>query len=1047
METVEETPTKNIEERCQDYKQMILKNLAQIQRSSHDLANGYRDFHKIKRDVYNVECNDCRRKSSKILNLPLNLFSDVGCQTDYQYTVSQLSEGSLQFLNQMMNILGENDRNKHAQSRCDDYAVPSEDNTQTVGESETDEGRNLVSQNKSLQTTEMDFQSVSKENLEEQEKGQIEKATDAHDSVRTTSPHSFEVVTLDKHDEEQDFDLTKKAEIVFEQGLEKTSESEGLISNETVQGNIETRHMEQDTGPFKTETALSEQIKLLQTERNELKIKLQIEQERNETLQTALGSHDSEHKSAESPECPLDSGKECMLREKNCDRDDVEELKAKLTKATVELENLEREKTKLKEDQSTRDEEMQTLKEANRELVANMKSIHLDKHNILKELDKVKAEMAQKESELKESLEEKSTRDEEMQTLKEANRELVANMKSIHLDKHNILKELDKVKAEMAQKESELKESLEEKSTRDEEMQTLKEANRELVANMKSIHLDKHNILKELDKVKAEMAQKESELKESLEEKSTRDEEMQTLKEANRELVANMKSIHQDKHNILKELDKVKAEMAQKESELKESLEEKSTRDEEIRTLREANSELVANMKSVHQDKQYLLKKLDKVKAEMAQKESELKESLEEKIKCDGELQSLKAKVSEADSHLKRNEQEKHNYLSQLDKVKAEMMESKSAMENIRDENRKMKENQQKNEQIIQAVQSEKDKLDSQCKDLQLENVKMKETMNVRLEEKNNKFDKVTKENMQLKAYCSKHDKELSLLRASKREMDSQLESIKKEKEIIQNKLVDVTAAMTRTKSESDKAQREVQKLTNISSLTNERLQNLKQSHYKLDLEKENLQQQNAKIGQSLDEEKVKLTNVKKELEKTQEENCRLKVDSETKSKQLDALSSPKKKHVVLGLRSERSGLGKSVVDMVTRELTRRLQERLDMRKLNLAVSFSSNPSEVTNGLQIVLCLNMSRVGTNIADTLKGMKADRDVFVMVLHHTSKENLSSLTPTSHRVTGSEIRQLGGIFDMAFSGDGGLYECDLNNSAVEKIASILRKCLIL
>ncbi|XP_021378779.1 intracellular protein transport protein USO1-like isoform X1 [Mizuhopecten yessoensis] len=162
---------------------------------------------------------------------------------------------------------------------------------------------------------------------------------------------------------------------------------------------------------------------------------------------------------------------------------------------------------------------------------------------------------------------------------------------------------------------------------------------------------------------------------------------------------------------------------------------------------------------------------------------------------------------------------------------------------------------------------------------------------------------------------------------------------------------------------------------------------------------------------------------------------------------QLEEMQQPRKKTLVIGLHCNRSGVGKSLVDMVVTELTKGVQDRLDRNNINLTIQFSQTPSEVTSWLQIVLCLNMSRVGTNILDSVKGIKGERDVFVLVLHHTSKNNLSSLTPTNHRVTGSELRQLGGILDIAFCSDSGLYECDVNSNTFDKIASVLTKYILL
>lgn len=175
---------------------------------------------------------------------------------------------------------------------------------------------------------------------------------------------------------------------------------------------------------------------------------------------------------------------------------------------------------------------------------------------------------------------------------------------------------------------------------------------------------------------------------------------------------------------------------------------------------------------------------------------------------------------------------------------------------------------------------------------------------------------------------------------------------------------------------------------------------------------------------------------LKKDLVVNNDELHKVKAELEEKRR-------PKKKVTVMGIRGDRSGMGKTMVDVFTKALTSRLQDRLDRENVTLTTKSCHTAADIPNGPLVVLCLNMSRVGTNIQEILTGITAARDVFVIVLHQTSEDNLSSLTPTSLRVSGSEFRRLGGILDMAFTSDKMLYDCDINNSSVEKLAMILMK----
>ncbi|XP_033734784.1 protein lava lamp-like isoform X2 [Pecten maximus] len=263
---------------------------------------------------------------------------------------------------------------------------------------------------------------------------------------------------------------------------------------------------------------------------------------------------------------------------------------------------------------------------------------------------------------------------------------------------------------------------------------------------------------------------------------------------------------------------------------------------------------------------------------------------------------------------------------------------------------------------------------------------------------------------------------------------------------------------LQQTSKELEKVHSQLDKLRNENATLAADLQEHKEKFEKaeenLSSDTHRILQEKEQIEKTLQKTNSELTLTKSQLEKSRTENKALTDDIRDKGMELQTLREhlegyrhQRKKSIVMGLHCSRSGLGKPLVEMVVRELTKGVQDRLDRNSTNLAIQFSHTPSEVTCWLKVVLCLNMSGVGTNILDVLKGMKGDRDVFVLVLHHTNKANLSSVTPTSHRITGSELRQLGGILDMAFSSDSGLYNCDLNNNAIDKIASVLKKYMMI
>ncbi|XP_033734780.1 early endosome antigen 1-like [Pecten maximus] len=189
-------------------------------------------------------------------------------------------------------------------------------------------------------------------------------------------------------------------------------------------------------------------------------------------------------------------------------------------------------------------------------------------------------------------------------------------------------------------------------------------------------------------------------------------------------------------------------------------------------------------------------------------------------------------------------------------------------------------------------------------------------------------------------------------------------------------------------------------------------------------------------------ESRRELNSLSCNIEELKHKICEKVEEIQHMNEEINELRKPAKTDIVLGVRYGNS-IGKTMIEMVTKELSKRLELMIDMTKFSLAVNLFHKGSDTPQGPLVLVCLGISSVGTNIQDTLVGIEVGSDVTVLVLHHTNKENLSSLTPTSLRVTGKEFRKLGAIVDMAFSSESGLYECDLNTAAIAKMAAVLTK----
>ncbi|XP_041353165.1 uncharacterized protein LOC121371384 isoform X2 [Gigantopelta aegis] len=127
-------------------------------------------------------------------------------------------------------------------------------------------------------------------------------------------------------------------------------------------------------------------------------------------------------------------------------------------------------------------------------------------------------------------------------------------------------------------------------------------------------------------------------------------------------------------------------------------------------------------------------------------------------------------------------------------------------------------------------------------------------------------------------------------------------------------------------------------------------------------------------------------------------------------------------------------------------DITNRLAESLSQQDIELVTDIiSETPVSDDARPAILLCINVSRVGTDVANALKDMKADYNVAVVVLHHKDIHVLPKLSSVKS-LTGREFQNLGTIVDMAFWKEKGLHQCDMNQLAIQKLSDFLKMFIL-
>ncbi|OWF46411.1 myosin-11-like [Mizuhopecten yessoensis] len=496
---------------------------------------------------------------------------------------------------------------------------------------------------------------------------------------------------------------------------------------------------------------------------------------------------------------------------------------------------------------------------------------------------------------------------------------------------------------------------------------------------------------------------------------------------------------------------------------------------EEINRLNTEMTEKITSLSKTNHD-------LEMTSTEQAKERQEMEDSLNEQMRqlqnettsytnqiqnATEEINKLKTEVTtsayqietlnEKLTSLSQTKKELEMLSKVLEKEKQEMEDSfNEQLRQLQDENTSyVKECSDSAEEIKQlkktatTLSQSKNELEKIAKTIEKENEELTKQVTDLREMKENLSSNVSvlqQDNVRLRSDLSATQEEMKSARKEIEQNQEQNQQLGKE--IVQHVIEIESSTRAIDTLKTDIAKSDLQ----ISSLEKD-IATVTQSKDRLETLAQTLQREKQDIRKILTEQMTPLPDEKDDiLSIISGFQCyidRLQIDLRTKTDELDSAVSElkeiksKKKSVVMGLRIERSGMGKTMVDMVSKELTKRLHGILEREGIDITIKLCQTPSEVPNGPLVVLCLNMSRVGTNILSALEGITISQDVFVLVLHNTLKDNLSLLTPTGLRISESKLRQLGGIMDMAFSSDSGVYECDFNSSNVDKMATTLRK----
>ncbi|XP_060081609.1 centromere-associated protein E-like [Ylistrum balloti] len=626
-----------------------------------------------------------------------------------------------------------------------------------------------------------------------------------------------------------------------------------------------------------------------------------------------------------------------------------------------------------------------------------------------------------------------------------------------------ILRERIKKKDEKIEEMEEEKKATYKTCKRDYTKATKKKYDNEETQDEFQVQEDRKEALNEFNEENEEHSSNISEMSQLQTEKQASQNEKDSLNRTNEEMASIEEGLQREIDNLTRQLDDTKAELntIKKKNEeyvrdISQLQTERQTLQDQTNSLRTTNEENSSVMRDLRLDIERLTTQFDQAQTELANVKNENEDKLSTMEGLQLDLVKLTRKLDETQAELTTIKKKNDEYVRDISQLQTEK-------QTLQDQTNSLRTTNEENSSVMRDLQLDIERLTTQFDQAQTELANVKNEN----EDKLSTMEGLQLDLVKLTRKLDENEAELSTVIKDSEEKSTTIDGLHRDMERLRGELDAMQTTLAAVQMKNMEYGSDISELETEKQTLQGQINSLNKTKEEMSFTMDGLHKDIERLKGNLEKTIAVLANVQKENDNYARDLVQLQTEKQTlqdhvlitiiyvsKAKkdeefhkikmELEECQRVKRKAVVMTLlRSSRSGLGKTMVDMVIKELTRYLEGRFDSNSTDISIVLCETSTNASKGPLFVLCLNMSRVGTNIQDALEGTKSHRDVYVLVLHHTNKDNLSEMTPTSLRVTGSELRQLGGIIDMAFTSENGLYECGLNNTAVDKIVTALKR----
>lgn len=216
-----------------------------------------------------------------------------------------------------------------------------------------------------------------------------------------------------------------------------------------------------------------------------------------------------------------------------------------------------------------------------------------------------------------------------------------------------------------------------------------------------------------------------------------------------------------------------------------------------------------------------------------------------------------------------------------------------------------------------------------------------------------------------------------------------------------------------------------------------ERCKRLNYRRHQFNPEVERLEKENKELHNEVTRLKRDLDTYR-DYHAVRNERDRLKHENAMLSNELTMLKQKKQKTVIVQMFS---AVNQKLCQLVEGELFAMLATHLETMSVNIQREPCLHPQEHHDNVPlIVLCVNASRLGTDVQQALSNVTYNSSVVVAILHHKEIHALPSQA-SEKLLIGQDYKKLGLIVDIAFLTHKGMYPCEMNNRSIERLCQFI------